>query len=120
MNSKRNAFRSERLQQRIDSGTIAERFPRVAGIIIRMEYIQQGIAQNMSRTMHFSPSSYALFRVDCLNKSCVDGGFDLTQRITSMIKQRKATATGEIACEGEGPAADHSSIVYEIAINYTQ
>lgn len=120
MNSRRNALRSERQQQKIDSGTVVQRFPKVAGIVIRMEYIQQGITQNMSRTMHFSPASHAFFRVDCLSKGCVDGGFDLTGKITSMIRNRKETASGEISCKGEGPVADHSRIVYEVTITYAK
>lgn len=118
MNSKRNAFRSERQQKKIDSGTVTERFPKVAGIVVRMEYRQPGIAQNMSRTVNFTPTSYAFFRVECLDKACVDGGFDLTSKITSMVRNRKETATGEITCEGDGPFENHSSIAYEITIDY--
>ena len=120
MNSRRNAFRSERHQQKIDSGTVAERFPHVAGIVVRMEYRQPGIAQNMSRTVNFTPASYAFFRVECLNKGCVDGGFDLSGKIASMVRNRKETATGDITCKGEGPSENHSSIVYEVRIDYAK
>ena len=43
----------------------------------------------MRRTFHFSPTSHAFFIVNCLRKDCVDGGFDLTQVITEMIRNRR-------------------------------
>lgn len=118
MNNKKNTTRIERLQQRLDAGCMADIFPDVAGIDIRMTYNQQGI-KSLLRTFRFSPDSYAYFRVDCLNKDCVDGGFDLTQVITGMVRKHKEAARGELSCGGEGPAADHSAIAYEVAIRYT-
>jgi hypothetical protein len=115
MSSKRHAARREMLQQRIDAGVVGAHFPGVAGIVISMIYTQRG-AKPMLRTVNFSPGSSALFRIDCLSRDCVEGGFDLTQVITAMIRSRQETAKGELNCEGEHP--DHSSIVYEVAIHY--
>jgi hypothetical protein len=118
MNNKKNVTRTERLQQRLDAGCMADLFPGVAGIDIRMTYNQQGI-KSLLRTFKFTPGSYAYFRVDCLSKDCVDGGFDLTQVITGMVRKRREAAKGELSCGGGGPVADHSAIVYEVAIHYT-
>ncbi len=117
-NKKNNVTRGERLQQRLDAGCMSDLFPEVAGIDIRMTYNQQGI-KSLLRTFKFSPDSYAYFRVDCLSKDCVDGGFDLTKVITGMIKKRREAAKGELSCGGGGSQADHSAIVYEVAIHYT-
>jgi hypothetical protein len=35
-----------------------------------------------------------------------------------MIGSHKKSAKGDLSCEGNGPAADHSAIVYEVAIQY--
>ncbi len=102
----------------LDAGFVAAQFPEVAGIVISMMYNQRGIEKSLPRTVNFFPGSYAFFRVDCLNKDCVDGGFDLTQVITGMIRNRREAAKGELSCEGNGPSADHSAIVYEVAIQY--
>jgi len=48
----------------------------------------------------------------------ITGGFDLTQIITTMIGNHKKSAKGDLSCEGNGPAANHSAIVYEVAIQY--
>ncbi len=119
INSRKNAARTERLQQRVEAGSVATHFPEVAGIVISMMYNQRGIQKSLPRVVNFFPSSYALFKVECLSKGCVDGGFDLTQIITAMIGNRREASKGEISCEGDGSSADHSAIVYEVAIKYT-
>ena len=116
--SRKNAARSERVQQRLDAGVVATHFPGVAAIAVSMTYHQRGIAQALPRTVNFFPGSCALFRIDCLNKDCVHGGFDLSRVITAMIGNHRETGKGDLSCEGDGPSAGHSDIVYEIAITY--
>ena len=119
INSRKNAARTERLQRRLDAGFVATQFPEVASIVISMIYNQKGIKESLPRTVNFFPGSYAFFRVNCLSKDCVDGGFDLTQVITRMVGKRKVAAKGELSCEGNGSSAEHSAIVYEVSIQYT-
>ncbi len=119
INSRKNAARTERLQQRLDAGFMATQFPEVASIVISMIYNQKGIKESLPRTVNFFPGSYAFFRVNCLSKECVDGGFDLTQVIAGMVGKRKEAAKGELSCEGSGSSAEHSAIVYEVSIKYT-
>jgi hypothetical protein len=119
MHSRKNAARAERLQKRLDAGFVTTHFPEVASIVISMTYRQKGLSKSLPRIVNFFPSSYALFRIDCLSKECVEGGFDLTQVITKMIKNRRESEKGELGCGGGSPNADHSAIVYEVAIQYT-
>jgi hypothetical protein len=118
MNNRKNAVRTEKLQQRLDAGFVNAHFPEVASIVISMMYNQKGIAKSLPRTVHFFPDSSAFFRINCLNKDCVDGGFDLTQVLTAMIGNRRKSAKGELSCEGNGASADHSAIAYEVLIHY--
>jgi hypothetical protein len=120
INSRKNAARAERQQKKLDAGFIAAKFPEVASIAVTMTYNQRGTIQSLSRVVNFFPGSYALFRIDCLTKDCVDGGFDLTHVITGMIRNRREAAQGDLCCEGDGPSAGHSTIVYEVAIRYAQ
>ena len=119
MNNCKNAVRTERMRQRREAGSVAERFPGVEGIVISMTYNQKG-TRSILRTLNFSPSSYAFFRVDCLSKGCVDGGFDLTQVITTMARSHREIAKGVLGCEGNDPLDTHSDILYEVAIQYTR
>ncbi len=118
MNAKKNAARLERRQLKIDAGSVNAQFPEVAGIVIRMMHHQRGFEKSFPRVINFFPSSYAFFRVDCLNKECKEGGFDFTQVITEMINNRREAAKGDISCEGNGSSSGHSTISYKVAIQY--
>jgi len=109
----------ERRQRKLDAGCVDAKFPQVTGIVISMIYNQKDIFKSLPRVVNFFPGSSALFRIDCLNKECVDGGFDLTQVITGMIKNRRESSKGNLSCESDSPSADHSTIAYEVAIKYT-
>lgn len=108
----------ERTQQKLDAGSVSGMFPEVTNIIITMMYKQRG-AKALLRTVNFTPDSYAFFRVDCLSKDCADGGFDLSQAINAMVRNRRETGAGELGCEGNNPSYTHSDISYEVAIQYT-
>lgn len=109
--------KQEMMRQKCEAGSVATRFPEVASIIMNMTYKQNG-AKSILRTFHFTPESYAFFVVNCLRQDCVDGGFDLTQVITEMIRSRKADAKGALSCNGADSATSHSDIVYEVAVQY--
>lgn len=117
-NSRKNAARTERLQQRVDAGFVSAHFPKVASIVISMIYNQVGLNKALMRTVNFFPDSSAFFRVDCVNRDCVNGGFDLTQVINDMVGKNKVTVKGKLSCEGSGPIVGHSSIAYNIQIIY--
>ncbi|MEJ2696245.1 MAG: hypothetical protein P8013_06315 [Candidatus Sulfobium sp.] len=116
--NRRNTVRRERQQQKLDSGSLKARFPEVASVVINMTYSQQGLQKPLPRIVNFFPDSQAFFRIDCLHRECVAGGFDLTRVITEMIRDRRKTAKGDLSCEGDYPSAGHSVIVYEVAIQY--
>ena len=116
--SMKKAAREEKQQRKLDAGFVEAQFPEVAGIIISMIYNQRGIQRSMSRVVNFFPGSYALFRIECLNKECVDGGFDLSQVITGMIRNHKEASKGDLICEGNSTSASHSTIAYDVAIQY--
>ncbi|MEW6068797.1 MAG: hypothetical protein AB1610_10970 [Nitrospirota bacterium] len=122
MNNNKHAAMMERkqemMQQRHEAGSVATHFPEVASIVMNMTYNQRG-TKSILRTFKFTPNSYAFFIVNCLRQDCVGGGFDLTQVITAMIRNRKAEAKGALICKGTDSSASHSDIVYEVAIQYT-
>ena len=118
MFSRNNQARVEKNQQKLDAGFVSTHFPGVANIVISMMYKQKGTANPINRTINFSPGSHAFFKIDCLSDDCVDGGFDLSQTINSMIENHSEELKGELACDDSGPRAGHSSIVYEVSIQY--
>jgi hypothetical protein len=77
-----------------------------------MMYNQKGIS--FGRTVNYSRQ--LCFQVACLNRDCIDGGFDLNQVITTMVRNRRETAKGDLSCE----SSDHSDIVYDVSIQYAK
>ncbi|MEW6117617.1 MAG: hypothetical protein AB1553_12085 [Nitrospirota bacterium] len=101
--------------------TVAEKFPKVAGMVIHMTYYQKGANPVlMVRTVNVFPWSQLNFHMACMIKDCEGGGFDLTPIITSMLKGRKKVGKGTLQCKGKNKALpkDHASIDYDIAIKY--
>jgi len=108
-------------QRRLASGLVSDCFPEVSGIVIHMTYYHKGVNPIlMVRVVNFFPSGYAYFNMECMIKSCVDGGFDLTSVVTDMIKNHKKLGKGKLVCNGKGDVlpSDHASIAYEIRIQY--
>lgn len=118
MINRNNQARIERNQRRLDAGFMSKHFPEVSSIVINMVYSQNG-NRSVRRTLNFYPGSYALFRIDCLSDDCVNGGFDMSGIINSMIRNHSEESKGELGCDDSGPRPDHSNIVYEVAIQYT-
>ena len=109
-------------QRKLAAGLISECFPKVSDIIIHMTYYQK--AANpvmMDRIVNFWPSQYAYFNMDCMIKGCVDGGFDLTSVIATMVKNRKKSEKGKLTCNGKSDtlSSDHASVTYEINVKYS-
>ena len=117
VNSRKNAARLESQQRKLDAALIETLFPEVEGIVVNMTYKRQGVLKSFTRVINFFPGSYALFRINCLNRECVDGGYDLTKVITGMIRNRSKAARGDLSCEGSCPSVSNS-IVYNVAIKY--
>jgi hypothetical protein len=118
-NSEKNAARRERTQQRLESGLISEHFPQVSSIVINATNSYKGInPNNILRIFNFLPSSFAYFNIECLSEGCRDGGFDLDQVITMMIRSHKDSGEGELMCDSSSLSSDHSHIHYKVNIQY--
>ncbi len=110
-------------QQKLKAGLISDRFPKVSTIVIHMTYYHK--AENpvlMERTVNFFSSSYAYFNMECMEKDCDNGGFDLTPIIRRQIKNHKNLSKGKMVCCGKSAAltSDHARISYEISIKYSK
>lgn len=117
--AKMTAAQTKEKQQRIDAGLVSDLFPKVAEIAIGMLYSQSGALKPLSRTVNFSPGSSAMFKLNCLCADCVDGRFDFTKIISSMVRTRKTISKGEISCEGCS-APECSDAAYSVKIKYAQ
>ncbi len=110
-------------QARLEAGLVNDRFPTVASIVISMTYYHN--AENpvlMERTVNIFPNSQAYFIMECMIKTCENGGFDLSPIIAKQIKQRKKSVKGKMNCKNKSPelASNHASISYEITSKFNR
>ena len=118
-NSEKNAARREKTQQKLESGLISEHFPGVSSIVVHLTNSYKGInPDTILRTFHFWPNSYAYFYIECLSEDCRDGGYDLNQVITMMIRNHRDSGEGELDCDSSNLSSDHSRIYYKVSILY--
>ena len=115
---KMSMAKADKKQQNIDAGVLSARFPEVASIVISMKYRQVGVLEPFHRTVNYFPGSYAVFKVNCLNEGCIDGGFDFSKTISAMVKDLKNVSRGELSCKGCSRDADFSHVMYDITIRY--
>jgi hypothetical protein len=112
--SRNTPARQARMQEEREAGSVAERFPEVAQIVVTLTHVQQGIVRNV----WFSPSSFALFKMSCLSRDCADGGYDMNRLITEMVRSRSRVRKGDLKCEGSQPKGCQGHVAYEIAVTY--
>jgi hypothetical protein len=118
MSNRRNAARTEKQQRKLEEGTVISPFPKVKKISINMIYTQKGLGTPLQRTLNYLPESNAYFIVECLSKTCVEGGFDLSRFINTMVRGNKKTADGQLNCCSANSADCLSAINYKVAIKY--
>lgn len=108
-------------QQKVAAGLVSERFPEVNGIVIHMTYFRKGLNPViMQRTVNIFPTTYAYFKMGCMIRDCIDGGFDLTPVIKEMVKKNIKLKKGNLVCRGKNStlASEHSNIDYEVTIKF--
>jgi hypothetical protein len=108
---------------RIAVGIVSDRFPEVAGIVINMTYFQNGPNPVlMERKVNIFPESDAYFVMGCMTRGCRSGGYDLTNVVKNMVKNRTASKKGALTCAGEvdAPVDNHASIEYEISVKFNR
>jgi len=121
--NKQNYMEKQELKKTamLAAGLVSDRMPTVSSIILRMTYLQRtSDPVLMKRTVHFLPSDYACFRMDCVRDECSNGGFDLTSVVNGLVKSRKKSVAGKIVCNGKSDSLrlGHASIAYEVNVEY--
>lgn len=118
----------QRLQNKMshyDHRLISSVFPTVDKIEIEYE-VEHRSAFGESREERVSthmPGMIAIFLIDCLNRECTSGIFDLKSDIYSMVRESKSVFEGEQKCSGS-EAPDHmyqscsGHLKYKITIEY--
>lgn len=113
--AKAAAAKAEKKQQKLESGTVSDIFPKISKISISMKYSQTGVLDPLLRVVNFTRDSAAIFKVSCLCAECPESGFDFTKIIKTMVKDKKTTAKGVISCDNCA-APECADVAYTVTI----
>ena len=105
--------------KQIAAGLVSDRYPDVSRIEFHMTYYHRSRDPVlMERTLCFSPANYACFHVQCGQDGCTGGGYDLAPVVAGMAKSGNASVKGRLFCHGSNGSIGHSSIAYQVNIQY--
>lgn len=82
-----------------NSPVIKSSFPQVQEINIDLNFnYDESYKKNLKKTLN--PTDKAFFQIECINKDCVYGGFNLTSDIYGMISKKQTKHNGHQICNG--------------------
>jgi len=91
----------QRFEREARTGKIAERFPGVKRILIRLRF--EDIDRHCNpepRELEFDPTSTAFFELKCPLYQCVKGGFNFSAPVAEMNRTRQLRSKGHSVCQG--------------------
>mgnify|MGYP000882769240 CR=1 FL=1 len=106
------------------SGTIRENFNNVESIELNLHFKYDEIDTHNKKTLNGNDKSF--FKLKCVNKDCIHGGFNLTGEIYEAIRTKSSSMSGHMTCDGwqdyeRFQARNHHCLCelqYEVAIKY--
>jgi hypothetical protein len=85
-----------------DSPSLEDTFPQLKSLSLDLGYYDADDASRVSNLKYSVNLKHgrALFRIDCANRDCVRGDFDLSDAITRAVAERRGDVTGKLCCQG--------------------
>jgi hypothetical protein len=116
-----------RHQMLADSPLVKDNYPFVKKIIIKYKRESgsfEGAKDNTWCIWEINTDNRFYFHIHCINKTCVQGGFNLTEAVRNTILSQSSLSKGSMTCHGSEDAERAglftclSEIEYEIHVNY--
>ncbi|MDE2148999.1 MAG: hypothetical protein KGJ55_03995 [Gammaproteobacteria bacterium] len=98
--------------------TLAEQFPGVDEVSVELRFMLPGGQPHSSPHKRiFLPDMQAFFGIQCPDRDCSGGGFDLGSAIKAAARSKRRGASGSLQCQGV-KAGDPCSVSlnYSVAI----
>lgn len=121
-------YREQESQRVKDSLSLSEKFPQLKCLIVDLGYYDsRGVTKNSQ--IKFTPNldnARSVFRIDCPNKGCIGGDFDLTEQLASAVAQHRTAVTGKMSCQGWQSKTTidtvhcHNILQYKLSVVYEQ
>jgi len=95
-------YRRQETQREKESQSLAERFPELKSLTVKLGFLDGGTANRTSEIKYSVNIAHArsVFRFNCVNTECVRGDFDLSEQLARAVAERLEIATGELRCKG--------------------
>jgi len=95
-------YREQENQRVKESPTLSDRFRQLKSLAVDLNFFNsEGVTKNAQ--IKYVPNlanARSVFRIDCPNKGCIRGDFDLTEEIASAVAEHRTRVTGELSCQG--------------------
>ncbi|MEW6166530.1 MAG: hypothetical protein AB1651_02350 [Pseudomonadota bacterium] len=93
--------REARQQAWLAVPTVAEQFPGVGEIAVELQFLlENGRPHSSAHRRIFLPDMQAYFDVQCPDRDCSDGGFDLGRAIQAAARAPGHSSAGNLRCRG--------------------
>ena len=95
-------YREQESQRVKDSPSLSDKFRQLKSLAIDLSfYNSEGVTKNSQiRYVPNLTNARSVFRVDCPNKGCIRGDFDLTDELAAAVAEHRTRVTGELSCQG--------------------
>ena len=116
----RAAYRLKQRDQIEASPLMAERFPRLKGLRVTLEFFdatgntKQG---EMKCKLNVAQASSAVW-FGCRSGECVGGDFDLSGAVAKAVAERRRVVTGELRCQGARKRGDDAVVPCQTLLRY--
>jgi hypothetical protein len=100
--SPRAAFRQRQKRRAQNTATLAAKFPRLKSLKAEVEYYAAGNATRIGQIKYVLNVEHAssLFCIECPNRECVRGDFDLSEVLAAAVAAHRKSVTGAMRCRG--------------------
>ena len=94
----RNNIFVNNLNERRNSPKLNIFYPQVDKIILHLSFNNNGYEK--FDTMEFSHVDLSYFKIECINRECLVGGFDLSNLIRELVLSKNCELDGHLICNG--------------------
>ena len=82
-----------------NSPQISSIYPQIKEINLKLNFNYDESLKKESLKV-FKPSDKIFFKIECINKDCIYGGFNLSNEINSLIASKETKMKGHQTCNG--------------------
>lgn len=88
--------------------TLSELYPDLGRLLLFIAFEEADSESEPNyQQLIFTPETQAIFRFDCSREECVGGGFDLTEIVAEMVRNKESRVQGNLECEGTLGSGGH-------------